>query len=86
MVPENLACIEPLRLHPSQPAHKLSLIPLVPFNRIWANKAFEIQTLGGAGQDVAAFGNTTHRSISLGEVSVRPVSMWCNVNKDSKVT
>lgn len=55
-------------------------------NRIWANEAFEIQTLFGAGEDVAVFGSFTYRSRSLGKVSVSPFSIWCKVNEDGKVT
>lgn len=55
-------------------------------NRIWANEAFEIQTLFGAGEDVAVFGSFTYRSRSLGQVSVSPFSIWCKVNEDGKVT
>lgn len=55
-------------------------------NRIWANEAFEIQTLFGAGEDVAVFGKFTYRSRSLGQVSISPFSIWCKVNGDGKVT
>ncbi|KAL9063250.1 MAG: hypothetical protein Q9161_009571 [Pseudevernia consocians] len=55
-------------------------------NRIWAKEAFDIQTLFGAGEDVAVFGSFTYRSRSLGQVSVSPFSIWCKVNEDGKVT
>ena len=55
-------------------------------NRIWANEAFDILTLFGAGDDVAVFGRFTYRSRSLGQVSVSPFSIWCKVNEDCKVT
>lgn len=55
-------------------------------NRIWANEAFEVQTLFGAGEDVAVFGTFTYRSRSLGHLSISPFSVWCKVNEDGKVT
>ena len=55
-------------------------------NHIWANEAFAIQTLFGAGENVAVFGSFTYRSRSLGQVSVSLFSIWCKVNEDGKVT
>ena len=72
---------------PKVPAGPQAIIDtFATVNRIWANEAFEVQTLFGAGEDVAVFGKFTYRSRSLGKVSVSPFSIWCKVNEESKVT
>ena len=84
-VPDNLACIEPLRLRASQPAHRLSSIPLIPFHRIWANEIFEIHGLLRRWRRCSGLGRFNYRSRSLGRASVSPFSICCNVNEDSNI-
>jgi len=54
-------------------------------NKIWANEAFEIQSLFGSADNVAVFGKFTYRSRTLGQASTSPFSIWCKVN-GGKVT
>ena len=51
----------------------------------WKNEAFEIQALFGEGENVAAFGSFTYRSIVLDKVFTSPFAIWCAV-KDGLIT
>lgn len=54
-------------------------------HKIWANEAFDIQSLFSSGENVAVFGSFTYRSRSLGQACTSPFSIWCKVNA-GKVT
>lgn len=69
----------------SQEGPKAIIQTFVDVGKSWANESFEIQALFGEGENVAAFGSFTYKSIVLGKRYTSPFAIWCVV-KGSQIT